>query len=517
MAPWSELPQIAVENIVRIARGRTIAGTNRFAQISQQWRDASEEAEPLQLFLDLPQMSEEELATATSWLSTHGQHVEVLAVQGHERYDCLGCWFSAVPALHHLRRLEVSQPDALKQLAPALKQMPHLQHLAVTLHMEHQTYPGLMAEVYGGPSPSPAAYGMFLVSAEHPTGWLPDMQELCPQLTSLVLNLESWWPGRWIDPDVWQLFSSGLQQLTVADGPSKYNGHGLCADSLVHLSALQQLTLDGVALDKAEGLAQELGALQQLHVYNARNTVLQDDAYLVHLAPSLVDYELYVGDQDVSVLTSFVHLTRLVLCGELPEGTVDALAALTGLRELGLQYEGGKHLADVVQLAAGMASLRSLHLVGYGGSKATAELVSCVAGCTQLTRLVLLVRGVDTEVYPYEGPWGPTLQQLTGLRCLTVNGYELACGQGSWLAPLTALTSLCLELDRHMRFSVAEDDSDSGQDDEGETHQQHHPMQEYQAKAQQLLALVQQWPRRLQRVVLSLDIKSHLASCAPID
>jgi hypothetical protein len=135
---FSDLPQIAIEDMLRRARGRSIAGTNKFAKVCRQWRDAGGVSESLQLLMDLSHLSEKDLARATNWLSMHGQHVDTLVIEGdsdssddeedaagsegHE--DAAGAgplgWFvSAAPAFSQLRRLEVSQWDILEQLVPA--------------------------------------------------------------------------------------------------------------------------------------------------------------------------------------------------------------------------------------------------------------------------------------------------------------------------------------------------------------------------------------------------------------
>jgi hypothetical protein len=186
---------------------------------------------------------------------------------------------------------------------------------------------------------------------------------------------------------------------------------------------------------------QQLPTLQQLRVYHPSYLLTWNDHGLVHLASKLVDYEMSMY---TSWLTRCVHLTRLVLCEErLPEGIAQALAAMTGLRELGLQYVGDSSVARVVQQAAGMAQLRSLQLVGRSMSQL--KVAPHLAQCTQLTSLVLMVKSaVLTEPPGNDGPWVSALQQLTGLRSLTVHEQLLGCEQGTWLAALTQLSSLCV-------------------------------------------------------------------------
>jgi hypothetical protein len=230
------------------------------------------------------------------------------------------------------------------------------------------------------------------------------MGELCPQLTSLHLTMglpDSDANGRAMDPQLSRLLTPRLQQLTVAQDYNSGWGWGLRASSLVHLSALKQLTLDGMVLAEAEAeaLSQGLVSLQQLRVQ--RPTLpLYHHADMVHLAPVLTCWEVFThSGHNTSVFTSFVHLTRLVLCGGLPRGADDALAALTGLQELGLALAYGDSdsgAVALVQQAAGMGQLRSLQLEWYHDDDPT-QLANRLSQCKQLTFLVLLVWGNNDE------------------------------------------------------------------------------------------------------------------------
>jgi HPt (histidine-containing phosphotransfer) domain-containing protein len=506
MARCSDLPKIAVERILRKARGRLIAGANTYACVCRQWRDVSGEEEPLQLFLNLAHLSEKDLARATSWLVKHGQHVDVLVIQKASGY-LFGWHLTTAAALHRLQRLEISEVlDAASalHLSLALLQMPQLQHLAMTLEMRSR--------------PDQEDHGVFRVSA--------DLRALCPQLTSLALNICAQEPSMRIDPAVSQLFSRGLEQLTVADAKRNWGGPVLCASSLAHLRGLRQLTLDGVELfieaaeegaevweeaedseeeaqqelertqqqqaQRAARLRQQLASLQQLRRYNLHTDLREHAADLVALAPYLVEYEMAMTCQDVSILSSCVHLTRLVLYGDKPEGLEEALAALTGLQELGMQADMDRDTAAALwQQGAAMPHLRGLQLVG--SCMAHAELAFVVGQCSQLTSLVLFVRGPYlTDV----DPWWATLQQLTGLRRLTVPEWRLKHEQGSWVSHLTALTCLCVELSRGSR-----DVSREG----------------YQAKAQRLVeGVAQQWPAQLQQVMFWVDPRSDGDSFQPM-
>jgi hypothetical protein len=215
----------------------------------------------------------------------------------------------------------------------------------------------------------------------------------------------------------------------------------------------------------------------------------------MQLADKWLDYEVRAhSDSDVNVFTSYVHLTRLVLTG-LPSGDVPVvLTPLTALKELGLEGSLDHSLVDVLHQAAGMSQLRSLQLEGWGGytaeetgDMAGVEWQQCLAQCTQLTSLGLLV--VEEDEAAVEHLCVVALQQLTGLRCLTVLAQLLLCEQGMWLPALTQLTCLCVEL------TETEAEQASARNCE----------EMYPATAQWLLGQVQQWPPQLQQVVFQLE------------
>jgi hypothetical protein len=342
-------------------------------------------------------------------------------------------------------------------------------------------------------------------------GWEdpPLLQQLCPQLTSLDLTLQVCDQKPSVLPDLSWLLSPGLQQLTLIDKYSAMQSSvELYASSLGHLSALRQLTLEGVVLraddwDVAESQGtdeqevQGLGALQELRVYHPHSDV-ERDPDLVHLAHKLVDYEVQVGFRDeVGVLTSYVHLTRLVLTGSLPAEAAAVLPALTALQELGLQCYSQPSVVDVVQQVAGMAQLRSLQLQGC--VEEVAEVTSCLAHCTQLTSLGLLVTALDEPAG--EPPYIGALQQLTGLRRLTVYGQLLLCQQGSWLAALSQLT--CLYVRQSGEEAIPAEIRALGE----------WAMQP--AIAGWFLEQVQPWPAQLQQVMFELEHYFGDASIIP--
>jgi hypothetical protein len=319
------------------------------------------------------------------------------------------------------------------------------------------------------------------------------------------------------------LFSPRLQQLHLANGDVDEEVR-LCASGVGHLSALQQLTLDGVVLEEpdAQELAESLGSLQQLRAYhlpsNQLGPRLQDARHLVPLAHKLTEYAVWLIDEDVSILSSCVHLTRLVLAGIVPDNTAAALAALTGLRELGLRGFVAESTVEVVQQVAGMAQLCSLQLDVWEGHHIEA-LASSLAQCSQLTALVLLMRG-DRSVNA-DSMWVPVLQQLTGLQCLTVQQQLVVEKQVACLATLTQLTRLCVYLrslaaDALLQGCMKES---TGREDLlawKRWFQRCRPS--YEAAAQRVIALVQhQLPAGLQQAMFSLqpdvDCDSFVPKC----
>jgi hypothetical protein len=284
--------------------------------------------------------------------------------------------------------------------------------------------------------------------------------------------------------------------------------------ALTHLVALQQLTLDGVDVDDqvCEALAEHLGALQQLRVHTPLYGVNQE-AFLPLLGRKLTVYTTAALAQGAA--NQLVQLTRLVLSSDpVPRGTAEALAALTRLQELSLQnVRSGGGTGDVLEQVAAMSQLRSLQLRGIMTDPV--DVRASLAQCTQLTALEL---AVSSRVVAGGNQAGlaflpvtqqlvtflPVPQQLVGLRHLTVPVQLLEQEAGAWLAPLTALTHLCVSsregMLSHMEQLHALSDPQVLQQ-VGCT---------YQAKAQALLQQVAEWPASLQQVVF------WVVKCLPI-
>jgi hypothetical protein len=112
----------------------------------------------------------------------------------------------------------------------------------------------------------------------------------------------------------------------------------LVAGHVEHLTALQQLTLDGVEVYAADAssMVQSLGALQQLRLFSPVSS--QQQGLLVQLAAKLTAC-WYLAAQGPQLLPQLDHLTLLqlswrrvsFLSTDMPAGMAEALAALTGL------------------------------------------------------------------------------------------------------------------------------------------------------------------------------------------
>jgi hypothetical protein len=439
MGHSSDLPHHVVQRIAHFVHQRNILGTNKCACLCRQWRDAgsSWQAEQLQLFLDVRFMSAEEVARASNWLAMHGQSVDVLAMALQASTPALPAWVpTAAASFTNLRRLEVDDQHSLSLLAPVLGQLPQLQHLAAQVSMVAK--PSEKRQHF-----NQAADGVFQNHMGQPREQMPDLRLSLPGLTHLRLGFVVTTGILKTDRQLPRLLPPGLQHLTLSSAVQGMMRMQVVLRpmALTHLVALQQLTLEGVDVDDqvCEALAEHLGALQQLRVRRPPYAAQEPEQLLPLLGPKIVDYTI-CRRQRLLAATRMVQLTRLVWYWEhqVPQGAADALAAMTGLRELGLHGCLEGHAAvEVMQVLAGMVQLRSLQLEGPVASHA--EISSSLGQCTQLTGLELTVTcsGDDTIV--------PVPQQLVALQHLTVPSLLLLEHDAvAWLAPLTALTRLCV-------------------------------------------------------------------------
>jgi hypothetical protein len=508
------MPLGVVQRIAHLARGRRIPGTNKYARVCRQWRDASnsDEAEQLQLLVDLHIMSAEEVARACSWMSMHGRSVQTLLVSAEGMAPPHQTWFTtaaAAAALGNLRRLEVHQGHSLLMLVPVLGQLPHLQHLGAAVAAVADANKSW--QVAGGEE---MVEGVLMDQRSRPWQPLPDMQRLCPQLTHLFLCLDvevesdgleddiawDYDGGVTVDKRLARLLPATLQHLTLSAGLDCMDTVFLHPTSLTHLKALQQLTLRCVEMDAAgcQAAVAHLTALQELRVRDWRY-VTQPEPVLL-LAPKLVDYRVHYN-LPAAAAPQLVHLTRLVWrnCGEMLPGAAQALAACTALQELRLEayYMGGPgsqtEVAAVVRQAAGMPQLRSLQLEGRAES--TEDLAASLAQCTQLTSLILWIK--DRQDAYLSVP-----QQLTGLQRLTVPWQLVKQEAGAWLEPLTALTLLYMNVESSCETPVAARNlcEDLWAINDSHVQQQVGPC--HQARMHEALQQVQVWPPRLQQLVI---------------
>jgi hypothetical protein len=309
-----------------------------------------------------------------------------------------------------------------------------------------------------------------------------------------------------VDKRLPQLLPVTLQHLTLSKGLDLgWTRLGwkvlLRPNSLTHLAALQQLTLNGVELDSkgCQAVAEHLMALQQVRVRGSRYGP-QDDPMLL-LAPKLVEYSSR-GSWAAAAAPQLVHLTRLVWRGGAYEGAAEALAALTGLQQLMLEGDM-RGVADVLQQAAGLPQLRSLQLESNNivSIRSHEDVSASLSRCTQLTSLILAFRKRYGEAYL------PVPQQLVGLRCLTVPWELLEQEAGAWLAPLTALTRLCVVMGSGL-LPPAEWPAYG-------TEARQQLGQLHQAMAQQVLQQVQVWPPALQQVVVWMEWRRATEGVAP--
>jgi hypothetical protein len=398
----------------------------------------------MQLYVNARHMSEADISKAFEWVAMHGEHVDTLVLQAcKSRALPLDLFNTAAPSLRNLTWLGLFQRHSLVQLAPVLGQLPQLRHLAAAVQ-QHVDHNGVYRT------------GMFKDESGQRWEEVPDMQQLCPQLQQLDLTIESTRERIPIDMRLVQLLPAGLQQLTLT---STWDAAVcLVAGHVEHLTALQQLTLDGVVVEPEEAsrLMLSLGALQEVRLLSDLGD--QQGEVLVRLAPKLKAC-WYGAAQELEVLPQLTHLTLLMLSWRdatsgMPEGTAEALAALTGLQALDLEGDmEGRPMEEVLQQVSGMEALRSLKLGGSlvdalnGHESFTyASLSGGLELCTQLTSLRVMVKLGN----PYRRRQAPRFVhapvQLTGLRNLALPGDVFEYDDGASLAPLSHLTSLRLRV-----------------------------------------------------------------------
>jgi hypothetical protein len=438
--------------------------------------------------MDLHHTTAHDVTRTSGWMAVHGHSVAAMVLNASmlEAQQLQWLW-EAGPALTCLRRLEVEQDESLFLLEPVLGHLPHLQHLAAGVNLgpvEELSWPDDPSEV------EDVLLGQFVHRSSDGSfaAWdVPDLQQLCPKLTHLRLTLYQGDDTLMVDEQLPRLLPAGLQQLSLAAGPYD-DTIWLQFSSLVHLTAMQQLSLRKVRVEGPgpELMAQSLGALQQLRQLRLHHpyTWNLEGNVMLQLAPKVTSLGVFAwGTVVVDTLPHLVHLTQLVLSQNiftkgLPEGTAEALAALTNLQQLHLACMPDDSLVPVLQQVAAMPALRSLQLRSFVDRPSSLGL--SLAQCTQLTSLVI------RQVTDSAGMCAcvAALQQLTRLQYISIPVELLQHQGGAVLVSLTALTRLYVYASGMLI------------DDEGEASTWQ------RASVQRMLQQVQAWPAGLQQVVV---------------
>jgi hypothetical protein len=508
MVTIRDLPLAAVQQIIQLARGRIIAGTNGFSAVCQQWRDAggnssSEGSEQLQLFLDLADMSEAAISRALGWLAQHGKQTGVLVIAAGwlpgVTQDRL---YMSLAALSNLQRLELQQQDSLLHLAPVLGQLPQLQHLEARVTMKCVPE----SEEVDMDSDGVDGQGAFVDFHGLPFFDLPDLQQqLCPRLIHLRLLVDTMEDDDIrLDDRLPELLPARLQQLELV-AVDKDTCSMLPSHFLSHLTALQQLTLQGIEIvlddweqeDRMEVLEQHLAGVRDLQVLNHGEHITHDPV-LQQLAPKITDYSSCFVELDADTAARLARLTRLGFGGSLGQPTIAAMAGLQ-LQELALVAVTNSNLVAAAQLAGGMPTLRRLQLVGDVTTSAwqQEQLSTALGTCSQLTSLHLDVELNHTSAAASGACRHlPVPTQLVELRCLAVPAPLLQQEAGAWLAPLTALKHLYLDLPHRVPQAAEQQGMPSTALLQGEV--------------QGVLQQVQEWPASLQQVVVWVRPNSNL-------
>jgi hypothetical protein len=448
----------------------------------------------------------------------YGEHVKVLVVAARNSWHQADFTPKVASALTRLRRLEVEQPGSLVHLAPVLGQLPQLQHLAAHISLVRHSL------VKGSLWDRRSVEGEFINQQRQPWTTVPELEQLCPQLTHLHLTFtpESHAPPRQADVRLARLLPARLQQLTLV---SRDYACQVLPSSLSHLKVLQQLSLHGldVAGPGVAALSSQLVALQQLRLVHPPR---RDDLgpFVQQLAPKVTAVDVFFGGPDMYAAMEHLTSFRLRVGGD-ASAVAQALADFTGLQELEIGWvESG--VASVVQQAASMAQLRSLQLQGrVPGTDEEEDVLANLGQCTQLTSLGLHVSVAEGSYRHHDLP---VPGQLTGLQHLTVSQEVLLRDGGSCLTPLTQLTRLHVILQSDLperkkqawHVDAVYDDTPFGDvpvagasyteydwevDPEVEQQQVE---EEYVAGLQQQLPQLPGWPPGMQQVVL------HKAECA---
>jgi hypothetical protein len=253
---------------------------------------------------------------------------------------------------------------------------------------------------------------------------------------------------------------------------------------LQHLQAPHLQQLDVWCSHRGVGQRLQLGqltALRKLLLQDYATALRQDD----QLPPNLQQLEcVLIGERDgqsdgqTCILQPLLVLSRLqkleMQFRGAPAVTAEELkqiSALTGLQELGLSYEGCTQ--DDAAAAAAAWRVVPLKALMWGSDYVSAAMVKQLGELTGLTQLVLQAAGLSSSLMDATpGQLVAMLQQLTKLRCLTVEGYDhmagvpaieddgLDSGKGAWRditavgAFLQAVDALCELKKAHVALTV---------------------------------------------------------------
>jgi hypothetical protein len=421
MTTFEDLPAPAVRLITRAARTRVIPGTNRYAKVCRRWRDAaidSEDQEQLQLLLALEGLPAD--TAASEWLERHGACVTYL----HITYDpATAPLFQQLPLstaqLVGLVRLEVDGPDSLVALAPALPQLVGLTHLRASFGLDpwETSNPGATA---GTNAPGQQMQV------------LPCLQQLCPGLKSLHLNLSSRCCV-FADASVGERLPAALEQLCIHGSGGGVLGHPLNCAALTSLSALRRLSLQGVQLKPAG--PDLLLSMPGLKCIDVRAVCCGEDGRQL-----LVEW-LALGHSAVPQHRTKVTGARLVQFFDGFEAMYSPATGLSGLRKLQLIVIENGAAACVQQLSV-FERLSHLHLW-----------LSCCDRQTDITAMVSALSSVQQLTYlRLSGPggvprttWAVVLPHHTQLRVLVVKRDLLEGGLAVELHRLSQLQCLYVQ------------------------------------------------------------------------
>jgi hypothetical protein len=481
----ADLPAGAVQHIVEKARSRSIGGTNTYATVCKRWCMASSGAdqEQLRLYMDVAELSDEQLDTAMEWVDLHGQQVVGVDLSQSSRaqwgslQEVVAQQLLDAPALlagltsitftyprHTMSRLACNTLGDLMLLSV---QLPSLRHLQAAVELDN--------EVWSGSS-------LVLDPEQLAAGRPPPMQLLFPALTSLTLDILPY-----IQVD--ERASSEGGSDGEGSGGSSSAGNPLPEELLPVLlpRTLQRLQL--CVQDVIRGEEPELDVGECLKPFTQLRHLGLANFLLLGEVPSFVeqlhldgcnpswrdDWEPYaailvqLGEVNTKELLQWqasgaLHrLTKLAWRIDVDSQTlepvqrqqVQALQQLQRLRHLELTcvLHGGAAFEELTALTG----LQQLRVVGID----SVDLLAALGKLTQVTALDVgsLREGwlfADSrQQHPTQVYYGNMLQQLTGLRQLSVPEHLLEA-QGPWLTCLTQLTLLAVGLMGRGDNSVSE-------------------------------------------------------------